>query len=250
MTDLIAIERGDGVVVLRINRPEKRGALTSDMYRALTVSLDAASADPDIGAIMITGSGGSFSAGNDLSSFLEPRSGRFSESPPAQFMKALVRNTKPVVAAVDGVAVGIGFTMLLHCDLVFASKAARFRLPFVDLGIVPEAGSSRLLPERVGLAVASDILLTGRFVDAEEALALRLVNRLCDDAEALEAAAREQARALAAKPRVALLKSRALIRGDGAALTALIDREFEAFGEALTSPETQALIAQMTKPRT
>ena len=249
MTDMIAIERSDGVVVLRINRPEKRNALTSDMYRALTVALDDASADDEVGAIMIVGSGGSFSAGNDLASFLEPRSGPFSDSPPARFMKALVRNVKPVVAAVDGVAVGIGFTMLLHCDLVFATSAARFRLPFVDLGIVPEAGSSRLLPDRVGLAVASDLLLTGRFLEAEEALALRLINRLVDASD-LESLAFEQAQALAAKPRVALLKSRALIRGDVVGLTALIDHEFDVFGEALASPETQALIARMAKPRT
>lgn len=164
-------------------------------------------------------------------------------------MKTLVKTKKPIIAAVDGVAVGIGFTMLLHCDIVFMTPNARLRLPFVDLGIVPEAGSSRLLPERIGIQRASELLLTGRFVEANEAAQLGFANEIVPT-DQIEAKAASMAALLAAKPRTALLQSRALIRSNTSDLIDLIDREFDAFGIALASAETQALLAQMQKPRT
>ena len=249
MSQQISLVRENGVLTIKMNRPEKRNALTAEMYDAMREAVVGAGTDDAVGAIVLCGSGGSFSAGNDLSSFLAPRAGPFSDSPAAKFMKALIQNTKPLIAAVEGVAVGIGTTVLLHCDIVFASPDARFRLPFVDLGIVPEAGSSVLLPQLIGLLRASELLLTGRFFDAAEANKIGIVSHVVESPALLEVAAKA-ARDLATKPRTALLLTRSMLRGDPEDIANIVDREFAQFGRALASPETQARIAAMAAPRT
>lgn len=237
MTNQVEIARNSGVLTLRLARPEKKNALTGAMYEALLGAFDEAQADDGVGAILVTGSGGAFTAGNDIADFLayaaEP-----AKAPPFRFVRALAALEKPLVAAVEGVAVGIGTTLLLHCDLAFAAPTARFRMPFVDLGIVPEAGSSLLLPQRVGPAKAAELLLLGEGFDAAEALRLGIVNAVVP-AEALEAHALAKAQALAAKPRNALLTTRRLLRGDRTALMAAIDAEADAFGRALASDEAR-----------
>ena len=247
MSEFVQREVSCDVLTLTMNRAEKRNALTGEMYDALRQAIEA-SANDGVRAIVLTGSGGSFSAGNDLAGFLTPRTGPFEQSPAALFMKALVRNTVPIIAAVDGVAVGIGTTLLLHCDLVFATPRSKFRLPFADLGIVPEAGSSVILPQRLGLQIASELLMTGRFFDSHEAHRWGLVNAIVED-DALPDRSRAAALALAEKPATALALTRSMIRGDTENLLAVIDAEFEAFGQALASSETQSRIAAAGKPR-
>src|SRR5580658_3733944 len=151
----VTTSREDGVVVVTISRPDKKNALTGSMYDAMTAVLSLSSNEAAIGAVLFTGSNGVFTAGNDIHDFLSYK-GDAGGSPALRFIKALARFEKPLVAAVDGLAIGIGTTMLLHCDLVYATPGAIFKVPFVDLGLTPEGGSSALLPRRCGTARASE----------------------------------------------------------------------------------------------
>jgi len=230
-----------GVLELTLNRPAKKNALTEAMYQALVAGLSRAEADEAVGAVLIRGEGGVFSAGNDIGDFIAAvQTGRGLAA--ADFVRKLATFPKPLAAAVDGLAVGVGCTLLLHCDLVYASPEARFSLPFVDLGLPPEAGSSLLLPRRVGLARASAWLLLAESFDAQEAKDAGLVNAVVA-APDLPAFAREKARKLAAKPRAALMESRRLLRGDPSELAAHMEEEFSAFMSALHSLQTQAIFA-------
>jgi enoyl-CoA hydratase/carnithine racemase len=248
MDSQIHLSRDGAVLAVAFARPEKKNALTSAMYEALIGALADASGDDGVGAVLITGSGGSFCAGNDIGDFLA--AARDPGTLPAlRFVKALATFDIPLVAAVEGAAVGIGTTMLLHCDLAYAAPDATFRMPFVDLGLVPEAGSSLLVPRRFGMAKASEFLLLGEAFGADAALHLGLINAIVP-AETLVAHARERARALAAKPRSAVAATRRLMRGDRAELLARIDEEAKAFGEALASSEAQAAFgAFMARPK-
>ena len=230
------------MLIATLNRPEKKNALTGAMYRALREALMTASADKDIGAVLVTGAGGAFCAGNDIGDFLAENQ-RQSEGartgPGGEFIRTLARFDKPLVAAVEGPAVGVGTTMCLHCDLVYAAPSARFAMPFVNLGLVPEAGSSLLAPRRFGVAVASELLLLGETIDAARAREIGLVNEVVAPSD-LKAHALAKAKALAAKPRAALLATRKLMRGDAEALYAHMEKELVAFAEALKSPEARA----------
>jgi enoyl-CoA hydratase/carnithine racemase len=221
-----------------IDRPSKRNALNKAMYERLIAVLAEADADEETRAIVVTGAGGTFTAGNDLDDFRRPFE-NMKEFPALRFVRALATLHTPIVAAVTGDAVGVGVTMLLHCDLVYASRAARFRLPFVDLGLPPEAGSTLLLPQRIGLAKASELMLLCDAFDAEEALRLGLVNRL-GPGEEVEAMALEAARRLADKPRAALAATRRLLRGDAAAVAQRLEEEAALFAVALTTREFRA----------
>jgi enoyl-CoA hydratase/carnithine racemase len=241
----VVVSRVGHVVELRIDRADKKNALTFAMYEALTAALREAQAEPSVRVALVTASGETFCAGNDIAEFLKPRAD-FAAAPPSRFIQALVDFDKPLVAAVHGSAVGIGATMLLHCDLVYASPTARLRMPFVSLGLVPEAGSSMLLPRRVGDAVAAEMLLLGAWIDAARARELRLVNAVLPDVTELLAFARARAEELAALPPAAVRATRALLRGqldptgkEKAALRARIDDEARAFAERLTSPEAR-----------
>ena len=241
MSDDLIVARDGAILRLIFNRPQKKNALTGEMYRALCVALAKAADDAGVGAILFEGKGHIFTAGNDIADFLAvAESGE--ELPALAFIRALARCDIPMVAAVDGIAIGLGTTMLFHCDLVYATPAAVFRMPFVDLGLVPEVGASLLVPQRVGLQKATEWLLLAETFDAAEAHKLGLVNAIVAP-EDLEELALGRARALAAKPRAALLATRRLIRGDRDILLARMEEETRAFAAALRSPEARAAFA-------
>jgi enoyl-CoA hydratase/carnithine racemase len=233
----ILVSRTGAVVELCLDRASKKNALTGAMYNALTDALVSADADAAVRAVLLTASGETFCAGNDIADFLEPRPD-FQQSPPQRFIAALVQFSKPLVAAVHGAAVGIGTTMLLHCDLVYASATARLRTPFVSLGLVPEAASSLLLPARVGHAVASEMLLLGAWIDAARAERLGLVNAVLPSAQELLAFSRERASDLAKSPPGAIRMTKAMLR-DRDAMRARVREEGERFAECLASPEAR-----------
>ena len=240
---LVVTERDGAVAVVRLRRADKKNAMTSEMYADVTRAWRAAEADADVAVHLWLGVPGAFSAGNDIEEFLEAtRTGRLSLAV-IEFLHTLASLDKPLVIGVDGLAVGVGTTALLHADLVVASDRSVFRTPFVDLGLVPEAASSLLAPRRMGHAAAFELLCLGAPFDAGRAQAVGLVNRVVA-ADALEAEARGLARALAAKPRAALAASRRLLREaigvDRAAVIARIDAEAEEFAARLASPEAAA----------
>lgn len=240
-TAKIIVSREDGVMRLRFNRPEKKNALDREMYAALIDALTQAGDDPAVRAALFEGAGGNFTAGNDLADFLGflATPGTF---PALSFVRAIAAFEKPMVAAVTGDAIGVGATMLFHCDLVYASPEARLKMPFIDLALVPEAGASLLVPRRVGAAKAAQFLMLGESFDGAEAARLGVVNGLApaDDVGAL---ALEAARRLAAKPPQALMRTRRLLRGDPAEILARIDEEAALFGQALASAEARERIA-------
>ena len=188
---------------------------------------------------MLSGKGGVFTAGNDIADFLAVATRGPSDFPAWRFVSKLAEFEKPLIAAVDGLAIGVGTTLCFHCDLVYAAPQARFQMPFVNLGLVPEAGSSLLAPQRFGRAKAAEFLLLAEPFGADEALRLGLVNAVLPQAE-LMAHAMGRAAALAAKPRAALLATRRLMRGDPEALKAQMAAETHAFSAALKSPEAHA----------
>ena len=239
MTDtaLVQMTRHGNVMLLTLNRADRKNALNSEMYAALTEALTQADADHDVRAVVLTGSGDAFSAGNDLADF-EKRD-EAAVSPAAGFVRALNTSQTPLVAAVNGLAVGIGVTLLAHCDLVYVGESARLRLPFTALGVVPEAGSSMLIPAIVGHRRATELLLLGEFFSASDAVDMGLANRLCKDAEVLEQALRA-ATHLAALPASAVRQTRELLKANfGAALNARIEDEFQRFGALLQSDDAK-----------
>jgi enoyl-CoA hydratase/carnithine racemase len=208
------------------------------MYDAMREALELADREASIRAVLLTGTDGVFTAGNDIGDFLAGT--RDAQGSPAlRFIQTIALCDTPVVAAVDGNAVGVGTTMLFHCDLVYAAPSAKFRMPFIDLGLVPEAASSMTVPLRVGMAKASEWLLLGEAFDAEEAYRCGVINKLVP-AEELVETARQAATRLAAKPAQALAATRRLIRGDRQAIRAQMAKESEAFAAALESPEAKA----------
>ncbi|SEI77559.1 Enoyl-CoA hydratase/carnithine racemase [Sphingobium sp. AP50] len=245
MSDGIRIMEIDGVIEIQFDRPDKKNALTGPMYRAMTAALADASARPDIGAVLFTGQGDAFCAGNDLKDFMAgPEGGAAAFA----FIQAIAAFDKPLVAAVQGLAVGVGTTMLFHCDLVYAAPDARFVMPFVNLGLVPEAGSSLLAPATLGHAKAAAMLLLGEPMDADAADRAGLVTAIIP-ADDLLAHARAKAAALMAKPPQALLAARRLMKGDPAALNARMEEEARLFRETLSSPEAQEAFAAFFEKR-
>jgi enoyl-CoA hydratase/carnithine racemase len=241
MSEQVLSATDAGVCELRLNRPEKRNAITFAMYAALVRALAAAQADAAVHAVLLSGEGAGFCAGNDLNDFLNgPEFSR--EHPVMGLLRTLATFEKPLLAAVHGQTVGIGVTMLLHCDLVVAARGTQFSLPFVSLGLVPEAASSLLLPRLVGPQRAAELLLLGRPFDADTALRLGLVNRVVEEAALLDEA-RTLAGALARQPPDALAATRRLLRGDPAATLARIDEEARIFGAQLKSAEFRTAVS-------
>ncbi len=233
----IEIARAGGAQLIRFTRAAKRNALTGAMYAAMLDAFDAGDRDPSVAAHAILGSGGIFTAGNDIVDFLATARGADGlAAEVVRFVRALPAVAKPVIAGVDGPAVGIGTTLLLHCDLVYATPGASFATPFLDLGLVPEAGSSLLMPARMGHARAFEMLVLGEIFTAERAREAGLVNAVVPTAE-LEETVAAAARRLAAKPPEALAAARRLMRGDPAPILDRIDAEIAAFRERLTSSE-------------
>lgn len=238
MTEFVETSREGAALCVTIARPAKKNALTGSMYRALVAALAQASADEAIGAVLLRGKDGVFTAGNDIADFLE-LAGRAEASPGTLFIKALATFDKPLVAAVEGPAIGIGTTLCFHCDLVYVAPSARFQMPFVDLGLVPEAASSLLAPQQFGHAKAAQFIMLAESFDAVAAHDLGLANAVVEPGE-LYAHALAKAQALAAKPREALLATRRLLRGDPAILLARIEEEMRLFAEAVRSPQARA----------
>jgi enoyl-CoA hydratase/carnithine racemase len=239
LTKDIEVAREGAVLSAAFARPQKKNAITGAMYDALVDAFEAAERDPGIGALVLSGKGGAFTAGNDLNDFAAAASREAGDFPAWRFVSKLAAFEKPLIAAVDGLAVGVGTTLLFHCDLVYATPQARFQMPFVNFGLVPEAGSSLLAPQRFGRAKAAEFLMLAESFGADEALKLGLVNAVLSQGE-LTAHAMKKAADLAAKPRAALLATRRLMRGDPEALRARMAEEMHAFSAALKSPEARA----------
>ncbi len=236
MSEQISTSVDGRILHVWINRPEKKNALTVAMYAALRDALRRAEADCDIRVTVISGSETVFSAGNDIVDFLQAPA-MDEHSPVFQFLHTLVDAQKPIVAAVNGAAVGIGTTMLLHCDLVYAGRSARFHLPFVNLGLVPEAGSSLLLPLSLGHRHAAALLMLGDPFDAETAREVGIVNAVVADGDVL-GLAMDAAHQLAAKPPAALRQTKQLMKQHTTAmLRTAITGEAELFRARLASPE-------------
>lgn len=229
-----------GVATIRLNRPEKKNALNTAMYSALGDAIEAAERDDAVRAILLCAAGDNFTAGNDLADFANrPADGA---SPAHRFLYGIAQAKKPLVAAVDGYAVGVGLTMLLHCDLVYASRRAKLRAPFVDLGLIPEAGSSLLLPRAIGHTRAAEVFLLCDFIEADDALRLGLVNAVVEVSE-LEAHARDACERLAKKAPGAVRLTKALLRDPTGSTQQRMQREFELFSQQLHSPEARAAIS-------
>ncbi|MEM1118568.1 MAG: enoyl-CoA hydratase, partial [Bacteroidota bacterium] len=233
----IARDLADGVLHLALDRPEKKNALTRAMYAALADALTEAAEDAAVRVVVLSGRGGVFTAGNDLGDFMmDPPTGP--DSPVFRFLSAAVGFPKPLVAAVEGPAIGIGTTVLLHCDLAYAAPGALFKMPFVDLGLVPEAASSLLLPRLAGSLRAAELLLFGEGFSAETAREIGLVNAVVDGNVTEHTL--ERARTLAAKPPAAVRQTKALLRRASAdAVGETIAHEGRLFVERLGSPEAQ-----------
>jgi enoyl-CoA hydratase/carnithine racemase len=246
---LILTHVEDAVLRLQINRPEKRNALSVAMYDEMATVIGQADQDPQLRVILIHGAPDVFTSGNDLKDFIDnPPQG--DNSPVMRFLSAISTVSKPVVAAVSGPAVGIGTTMLLHCDFVYAAENTRFQLPFVNLGLPPEAGASLLMPAQIGYLRAADLLMLGRTFSAATALEYGLITATTADGEAALSAAKTTADVLAAKPPAALRLSKRLMRRTSAeAVGRQIREEAAAFAEQLHSPEAGEAIAAFFEKR-
>jgi enoyl-CoA hydratase/carnithine racemase len=241
MTDHILVERHGAAQIIRMNRPEKKNALTRAMYTSMSAALAEGDADQDVRVHVFLGVPGAFSAGNDLGDFLTVATGGEGGSEVWEFLLALAKTQKPMISGVDGIAVGIGTTLNLHCDLTFATPRTVFRTPFVDLGLVPEAGSSLLVPQILGRQGAFAMLCLGEGLPAERAKAAGLIYDVVEESS-LEASVMSAAGQIAAKPPQALRIARDLMRGPREELAARIRQEAEQFRERLKSDEARAAL--------
>lgn len=248
MPDIIVANDGP-VRTIRMNRPEKKNALTLAMYDAMTAAIEDAGTTDSVHCLLIAGAPDVFCAGNDLNDFVTmARTGSLG-APIVRFVHALARCQKPMVAAVSGAAVGVGTTMLLHCDQVIAGDNAVLLTPFVSLGLLPEAGSSLLAPRLMGHARAFSLLVMGKSLTAAQAKDAGIVNAVVPAAD-LDAQALAAAREIAALPPESVMAARRLMRGSVEEIVARIDEEVEVFKARLASPEAQkALAAFLTRKR-
>ena len=241
MPDIIVSDDG-AIRTLRMNRPEKKNALTLSMYEGMAEAIEGAAARDDLRCLLITGHETGFCAGNDIGDFVEMTTSGALGAPILRFLHALNRSEKPLVAAVAGRAVGVGTTMLLHCDHVVAAEDAMLSTPFVALGLVPEAASSLIAPRLMGHVRAFELLVMGRPLTATAAKEAGIVNTVVAAAE-LESAALAAVREIAALPPHAVAASRRLMRGAQAQIDGHIEAEAEAFRKRLVSPEAKAAFA-------
>lgn len=248
MSQQIGIGLVDGVFRIEIARPEKKNALTAEMYQVLADALAGAEADPAVRVILISGAGGNFTAGNDLTDFLD-QPPTDENAPVFRFLNGFANLQKPFVAAVEGVAVGVGTTILLHCDLAYAGASARFALPFANLGLTPEAASSLLLPLRTGHVRAAEMLMLGEAFSAQTALETGIVNAVLPDGEVL-AHALERCRKLIAQPAASLRLTKQLMkRAQQALIRETMSAEAEIFRQRLISPEAKEAFAAFFEKR-
>jgi enoyl-CoA hydratase/carnithine racemase len=246
--DEVRVTREGALLEITIARPKTKNALSLVMYQALTEAFETATTDESVLAVLIRGEGGNFSSGNDLKDFLEfPPKGH--DAPVFKFMHAIALCPKPVIAAVDGFAVGIGTTMLLHCDLVYAADDAKFVMPFTSLALVPEAGSSYLLPRTLGHRRTSELLFFGEPFDTKTAYEAGLVSKILPAAE-LHAHAKARALALTKRSPSALRETKRLLLGhERAAMLAQLDHEADTFSSMLGTPEVVEAISAFFEKR-
>lgn len=249
MSEHVRIEREGAVLAVTLDRPERRNAITAEMYGALADALEGAASDPTVRVIVFRGEGPDFCAGNDLGDFLEAAQRSIDDIPVWRFLRALTRCEAVLVAAVHGNCVGIGTTMLLHFDLAAANESARFSLPFVDLALVPEAASSLLLPRLAGRRRAARYLLLGEPFGAREALDIGLVSHVAESGDLNEKLS-EIVGSLLAKPPEALRQTRALLhRGQSEEILERMRLESEVFSERLVSAEARESFAAFFEKR-
>ncbi len=248
MSGSINIQHLDGVCRIEMAREEKKNALTAAMYQTMADALASAEADPSVKVILICGAGGNFTAGNDLTDFLE--NPPMDESAPVfRFIKGFASLQKPFVAAVEGVAIGVGTTMLLHADLVYAGAGARFALPFANLGLTPEAASSLLLPLRAGYARAAEMLMLGEAFSAQTALDAGIINTMLPDGEVLSHTL-ERCRKLATQPSASIRLTKQLMkRTQHALIKETMTEEAAVFKQRLASPEAKEAFAAFLEKR-
>jgi enoyl-CoA hydratase/carnithine racemase len=242
MTEHLIVADDHHARIITMRRPEKKNAITQEMYRAMSEAIDSAQHNPDIRCFIITGGSGVFTAGNDLDDFLKAgtaNTGTPRASNATKFLYSLAHNTKPIIAAVDGIAIGIGTTILFHCDYVLASKTATFSTPFIHLGLVPEGASSLLMPRTMGHQRAFATLVMGRAMHADEARESGFVNEVVASGHT-EAEARKVAREICALPADAVAISRKLLKLPPEDVTRRIDQESHLFGERMRSKEAVA----------
>jgi len=245
---LIRAETRSRVARIEIHRPEKKNAFTAEMYRSLGEALSAAAADPAVRVVLLQGTRDCFSSGNDLGEFLKHRPAG-TDTPASLLFRSLPNLEKPVVAAVAGPAVGIGCTLLLHCDLVFAAAGARFQLPFVALGLVPEFGSTLMLPLLAGYQRAAELFLLGQPFTAEQAKEAGIVNAVVPESELFETAEKAAQHLAAQPPESVRLTKRLLKATQSAALEARIAEETRLFTERLGSPEAKEAMSAFLEKR-
>jgi len=250
MSDHILVADAGAVRTVRMNRADKKNALTAEMYAAIAAAIEDANDNPAIRCVVIAGVPGAFCAGNDLAEFAQAANSGEGLGPAVTgFLYTLARAKRPLVAAVQGVAVGVGTTMLLHCDHVVAGSDARFSTPFVSLGLIPEAASSLLAPRLMGHRRAFELLVMGRPFSADAALACGLVNAVVPPAD-VDAEALKAAQHIAALPADAVAASRRLLRGSPDEIVSRIDEEIDLFKQCLKSPEArQAFAAFLSRKR-
>jgi len=237
----------DGVATIEIARPEKKNAITRAMYTQLAVAFDAAREDAAVRAVLLTGQPGIFTSGNDIEDFVQRPS---DEAPPSiTFMKALIACDKPVIAAVTGAAIGIGTTMLLHCDFVYVSDEARLAMPFVSLGLVPEFASSLIVPRLMGNARAAEKLLLGDPFTGADAVECGIANAVLPASEVVKHARRIAERFNALPPGAVRETKRLMRRGGATAILDTIDVERDIFGARLQSPEAKEAFSAFFEKR-
>lgn len=248
MSDDVEIKDQGTIKTIRLNRLDKKNAITQDMYSTIADAMDAAQKD-GFSAIVFLGQPGVFSSGNDISDFMtNAMSDDFSSSPTLRFLRALATCKIPMIAGVDGLAIGVGTTMLMHCDMVFATKATTLKTPFLDLGLVPEAGSSLIAPLIMGQQRAFELLVMGEKFSADRAHAAGLINHIIEE-DALEKRVMEAAQKLTALPPEALRLSRGLLRPNEEEILKRIDQEAALFAERLDSDEAREAFAAFMEKR-
>lgn len=247
MSDELIISRNGHILDIQFNRPAKKNALKLDMYREITSAFEAAEDDLDVRVILLHGAGGTFTSGNDIGDFLAnpPRD----ESAPAlRFISTIARTHVPVIAAIEGVAIGVGSTMLLHCDYVLTTPDARLQFPFVNLALLPEAGSTYLLPRHLGYTKAAELTLLAEEFSGTKAVELGIASRTVDAADLMSEAIKV-AEKIAAKPPQALRLTKKLLKGEQAKVDAAIVEESRLFGQQLASPEAREAFSAFMEKR-
>lgn len=247
MTARVQTEQDGGVLIVRFNRPEKKNALTADMYTVMGDAIEQAEHQKAIHVVLFTGADGIFTAGNDMADFLSNQTND-PDRPVNRFIHKMSTTDVPLLAAVDGLAVGIGTTMLLHFDQVFATERARFSLPFVNIGVVPEAGSSMSLVEVCGYQKAAELLMLGEPFSADTALECGIISHICPEEELMQQTL-VFAHKLAAKPRQALRATKQLMRRPKEPLLERVEAEGELFFENLRSPAAREIISAFMEKR-